>query len=226
MFHDVLMDGFDQRIIGHGLHKYRSVIVSWGGGHVHLQGQTAVLLQHLVVDVLNGFEPGHFRIMNVVCFIVEDGQLLDFADNFPKIGLTVGGLAEGPRTEGREKVIAQVVVIQRGIGHIAKKDPVDVAQEEIPCLADNSHIVLDMQGKLEIVAPVMALVSIIRQNRVIEENRETIEIRPQAVEHDDIWRDNEEVARQRGIRLVEFVKEAPGNEQGEDFSFSGAGGHF
>ena len=99
--------------------------------------------------------------MNVVRFIVKDGQFLDFADNLAQVGLAVGGFAGRLRAEGRKEVIAQVVVLQRGIGHVAKKDPVDVGQEEISCLADNSHVVLDMQGKLKIVPPMMALMSIV-----------------------------------------------------------------
>ena len=42
---DVLMDSLDQRIIRHGLHEDRAVVVPWRGGHVHLQRKTVVLLQ-------------------------------------------------------------------------------------------------------------------------------------------------------------------------------------
>ena len=59
MFHDVLMDGLDERIVGHGLDEDRAVVVARRSRHIHLQRQAAILLQHLVVDVLDGFEPRH-----------------------------------------------------------------------------------------------------------------------------------------------------------------------
>ena len=226
MLHDVLVNGFDQRVVGNCLHEDGAVVVARRGGHIHLQGEAAILLQHLVMDVLNGFEPGHLRVMNMMRLVVEDGQFLDFADDLAEIRLAVGGLAGGLRAEWREKVITQVVVFQRRIGHVAKEDPVDVGQEQIAGVADDTHIVLDMQRELEIVPPVAALVSIAWQDRVIEENPEAVEVRPQAVEHDDVRRDDEEIARQRGVCFVQFVKEAPGDEEGEDFRFPGAGRHF
>ena len=100
MLHDVLVDGLDEWIVGYCLDEDRPVVVARCGGDIDLQCQAPVFLEHLVVDVLNGFEPGHLRVMNMVGFVVEDGQFLDLADDLTKIGLTVGCLAGGFGTEG------------------------------------------------------------------------------------------------------------------------------
>ena len=42
-----------------------------------------------MMDVLDGFEPRHLRVMDVVGFVIEDGQLLDFPDDLAEIGFTV-----------------------------------------------------------------------------------------------------------------------------------------
>lgn len=89
----------------------------------------------------------------------------------------------------------------------------DVGQEEISGVADDAHVVLDMEGELKIVPPVAALVTIAGQGRVVEENPEAVEIGPQAVEHDDVRRNDQEVARQRGVSLVKFVKEASRDQE-------------
>ena len=46
----------------------------------------------------------------------------------------------------------------------------DVGQEEVAGVADDAHVVLDVQGELEIVAPVAALVAVVGQDRVVEED--------------------------------------------------------
>jgi hypothetical protein len=113
MLDDVLVDGLDERIVGNGLDEDGTVVVARGGGHIDLQREAAILLEHLVVDVLDGFEPRHAGIVDVVCLVVEDGEFLDLADDFAEVGLAVGGLAGGLFPEGvGEKVIAQVVVLQ------------------------------------------------------------------------------------------------------------------
>ena len=54
---------------------------------------------------------------------------------------------------------------------------------------------------------------------------QAVEVGAQAVEHDDVRRDDQEVARKRGVRFVELVEEAPRDEQRQDLGFAGAGGH-
>ena len=53
MLDHVLCDGLDQRIVAHGLHEDRAVVVARRGGHVHLQCQPQVLLQQPVMNVLD-----------------------------------------------------------------------------------------------------------------------------------------------------------------------------
>ena len=65
-----------------------------------------IFLQHLVMDVLNGFEPGHAGVMDVMGFVVEYGQLFNFADDLTQVGLAVRGFASGLCSEWGEKVIA------------------------------------------------------------------------------------------------------------------------
>ena len=43
MLDDVLRDGLHQRVIGHGLHEDRAVVVLGRGGHVHLHGKSRAL---------------------------------------------------------------------------------------------------------------------------------------------------------------------------------------
>ena len=59
-----------------------------------------------MVDILNGLEPRHAGIVNVMRLVVENGQFLDLADEFPKIGLAVGRLSRRFRAEGGEEKIA------------------------------------------------------------------------------------------------------------------------
>ena len=95
MLDDVLVDGLDERIVGDGLDEDRAVVVARRSCHVHLERETAVFLQHPVVDVLDGFEPRHPRVVDVVRLVVEDGEFLDLADDLAEVGLAVGGLADG-----------------------------------------------------------------------------------------------------------------------------------
>ena len=145
VFDDVLMDGFHQRVVGNGLDEYGPALVAGSGGHVYLQSQPAVLLEHPVVDVLDGFEPRHLRVVDVVGFVVEDGQLANFADDLSEIRIAVGGLADRLGTERlAQEVFAEVFVFHRRFRHLAEKHSVDIRQEEVAGFLDDSHIVLDV----------------------------------------------------------------------------------
>ena len=109
---DLLVYGFDQRIVRDSLHKNSAVVVPGRGGHIHLQREARILLQHPVMNILDAFEPGHLRVMNVMGLVIEHGQLVNLADDFAQIGLAVGGLADGLGAERIEKVIAQIVILQ------------------------------------------------------------------------------------------------------------------
>ena len=209
----VLVDGFDERVVGHRLDEDRTVVVSRCGCYVHLQRQPAVFLQHPVMDVLDRLEPGHLRVVDVVRLVVEDGQFIDVADDLAQVGLAVGGSANRLGAERVEKVVAQVVVFERRIGDIAEKYAMDVGEEDVAGFANGADLVLNVQGQLEVVAPVPAVVPVGGKHRIGEEDAQPVEIRPEPVEDDDVGGDNEKIARERRIRFVQPVKEAPRDEQ-------------
>ena len=157
---------------------------------------------------------------------LKTASFFDFANDFTKIGLAVGGLADWLRAERIEEVVAQVLVFERRVGHFAEIDAMDVREKEIAGVADYANVVLNVERELEIVAPVASFVAIAGQDRVVKENTESIEVGSQAVENNDVRRDDEEVARKRGVRFVELMEEAPSDKQREDFRSSGACRHF
>ena len=110
-------------------------------------------------------------------FVVEHGEFFDFANDLAEVGLAVGGLADWLRAEGRKEIVAQVLILQRGLRHVANEDAVDVREKQITRVSQDTGIVLDVQGELEVVAPVAPVVAVVRQNRVLEEDTKTIEVR-------------------------------------------------
>jgi hypothetical protein len=103
MLDDVLMNRLDERVIGNSLNEDVAVVVARRGGDIDLQSEAAVLLKHAKVYILDGLEPRHAGIVDVVRLVVENGQLFDFADQFAQVGLAVGRLADGLGTERIEK---------------------------------------------------------------------------------------------------------------------------
>ena len=49
-------------------------------------------------------------------------------------------------------------------------DAVDVGQEDIAGGASDADLVLDVQGELEIITPVVAVHAVVRQDRIVEED--------------------------------------------------------
>lgn len=194
MFYHVLGDGLHQRIIADGLHEDGAVVVTGRCGDVDLNGKAQVFLQQAVVNVLNGFEPGHARIVDVVGFVVEHGKFVDVANDFAKVYVAIGGVAGGPGAEGSEEVVAQNVVFQRGLAGLAEKDAVDVGEEQVADRADNVDIILDVERKLEIVAPVLSGVAVFGKDGVVPKDTEAVEVGAEAVEDDDVRGDEQEVA--------------------------------
>ena len=143
-----------------------------------------------MVNVLNGLEPGHPRVVDMVGLVVENGEFVDLAHDLAEVGLAVGGLADGLGAERREEIVAQVVVFERGLAHVAEIDAVDVGQEDVAGRADDAHVVLDVQRELEIVAPVAPVMAVVRQDGIVEEDAQPVEIGAQAVQHDDVGRDD------------------------------------
>ena len=53
-----------------------------------------------------------------------------------------------------------------------------------------------------------------------------MEVFVEAVEHDDVGGDEQEVLGERRVFFVELVEEAPGDHEAHDFCFAAAGCHF
>jgi hypothetical protein len=180
-----------------------------------------------MVDVLDRLEPRHARVVDVVGLVVEDGEFLDLAHDLTEVGLAIGGPAGGFFAEGLGKeIVAEIVVLQRWVADLAEVDAMDVGEEKIPGLADETDIVLEVERELEVVAPVSAVVPVGRENGIVEEDLQAVEIGAEPVEDDDVGRDDEEVARESGVGLVAPVKEAPRDQEREDLGLAGAGREF
>jgi hypothetical protein len=65
----------------------------------------------------------------------------------------------------------------------------NIGEKDITDGTDDSDVVLNMKHHLEVVTPIAACVTVIRQNRIVKENAEAVEIGPQAIEHNDVRRD-------------------------------------
>ena len=139
---DALVNGFDQRVVADGLHEDRAVVVARRGRHIDLQRQSPVLLQHAVMNISDAAEPGHARVVDVVRFVVEDGEFVDLAHEFAEVGLAVRRLARRFGAEGLEEIVAQVVVVERGLAHVAEIDAVDVGQKQVAGVTHHAHVVL------------------------------------------------------------------------------------
>jgi len=83
-----------------------------------------------------------------------------------------------------------------------------------------------VERELEIVTPVADPRRRWTAGWVVEENTEPIEIGAEAVEDDDVRRDDQKITRKRGVGLVEAVKETPRDEEREDLGLAGAGREF
>ena len=55
------------------------------------------------MNVLDALEPCKAVVVNVVRIVVEDGQLINFADDFAQIDAAVIGLADRLRSNGARK---------------------------------------------------------------------------------------------------------------------------
>ena len=220
----VLADRLDERVVRHGLHEDRAVVVARRGGDVDLQREARILLEHPVMDVLDALEPRHPGIVDVVRLVVEDGQFRDVADDFAQIGPAFVGRADRLRPERGEEVVAQVLVVGHRLAALAQEHAVDVGEEQVADPALHADVVLDVHGHLEIVAPVAAVLAVRRQDRVVEEDPEAVEVVPQPVQDDDVRRDQQDVPGERGVGLVELVEVAPCDQEREDLGLARTGG--
>ena len=87
MLYNVLGDGFHQRIVADSLDKDAAVCVLWRCGNIYLERKEVVFLLEAVVNILNGFEPCEAAVVHVVSFVVDDYQLVNFADDHAKVNL-------------------------------------------------------------------------------------------------------------------------------------------
>ena len=225
MLDHVLGDGLDQRVVAHGLHEDRAVVMARRGRYIHLDGQTQVFLQQLMVNVLDALEPGQAVVVDVVRFVIEHGEFIDLSHDLAQVGVAVRGLADGLGPEGGQEVVAQVVIFQRRFRHLAEVDAVNIGQEEVAGRANDAHVVLNVQRHLKVVAPVVPGMAVVRQHRIVEEDAQPVEVGAQAIQHDDVGRDQQEVARQRRIRLVELVVVTPGDQQRQHLGLASTRGH-
>src|SRR5450755_484571 len=85
-------------------------------------------------------------------------------------------LPVGCAPKGARKYVAQVVVFQRRLRGGAEIDAMDVGEEDVAGRAHNADVVLDVQGDLEIILPVAAGVTVVRQHRIIEEDAQAVEV--------------------------------------------------
>ena len=165
------------------------------------------------MDIADAAEPRHALVVDVVRLVVEDGEFVDLADQLAEVDLAVGRPAGRLRAERLQKIVAQIVVLERRLAHVAQVDAMDVGEEQVAGIAHHAHVVLQMHGELEILAPVAAGGAVVGQHRIREKNAQPVEIGAQAVEHDDVRRDQEKVSRERRTGLVETVEEAPRDEK-------------
>src|SRR5436190_574247 len=124
-------------------------------------------------------------------FVVQDGQLLDVANDHAEVNLAVSGSPARPRPE---EIVHRVLVFGRRERLIAGVDAMNVCQENIARLTDDAHLVLHVQGQLKIVAPIPAVKSVFRQHRIPEEYVEPLEVLINAIQYDDVGSDDEKVA--------------------------------
>ena len=135
-------------------------------------------------------------VVDVVRLVVEHGQFVDFPDDLAQIDGAVVGLADRPVAERSQEVVAQIVVIEGRLGHVAEIDTVNVGQEDVAGRADDPHFVLNVQRHLKVIAPILPGMAVVREHGVVEEDAQPVEVGAQAIEYDDVGRDQQEVARQ------------------------------
>jgi hypothetical protein len=133
------------------------------------------------MNVLNRLEPRHPTVVDVMSFIVKDGEFLHLTDDFTEVRVAVGCLTCRRWAKGLEEVVAKVIILEGGLFYVTKIDPVNVRQKEVARIADHSDVILNMERQLKFVAPILAFEAVVRQDRVIEENFEAVEISAETI---------------------------------------------
>src|SRR5271157_277336 len=188
----------------------------WGSGEVELYREFAFLEPEPIGDVFNVLEPSHVGVVNMVCFVVDDHQVRYVPNDLPQINLLLVCLAG--RSLSKE-IIGGVVVFKRR-GGLVLEDPVNIREKNIACIGDNSYLVLNMQGDLTVVVPVLTFITIFGKNGIMIKNLQTIEILPEPIQNNDVRGDDKEIGAEVRAGFVPLVKISPGNQQAHHLGFA------
>jgi hypothetical protein len=71
---------------------------------------------------------------------------------------------------------------------------VDIGEEDVTGLSGDVDVVLDVKSELEVVLPVLSFVAVVREDGVLPEDAEAVEVGSDTVEDDDVGGDEEEVS--------------------------------
>ena len=104
-----------------------------------------------------------------ICWNGTSAGWLGF-DSDRKLCTDIRSLADRLCPEGGEKVVAHVIIVERRLGHVAEIDAMNVGEEDVPRWPDDAYVVLNVQGHLEIIPPVLPGIAVVGQDRIIEEN--------------------------------------------------------
>src|ERR1700683_981939 len=108
--------------------------------------------------------------MNVVRLVVEYGEFIDLPNDLAEIGSAVGRFSDWLIAKWGQKIVPKVIVVERGFGHVAKGDAMNVGQTDVAHRTDDADIVLDVERYLKVVAPIAACVSVVGQYGVVKED--------------------------------------------------------
>ena len=181
-----------------------------------------VLLLETVVDVRYGLEPRHPRVMDMVSLVVKYHQLVNLPYNIPQVHLCIGCLARGLLAQ---EIVHQIVILKTWLHIIAGVNPVDIGQKDIAGLTGDIDLILDMQRQLKIILPVTAFIAVIRQNRILKKDAQSVKVGAESIQYYDVGGDHQKITRKLRIRLIELVEIAPGQHEAHQLCLAGASGH-
>src|SRR3989338_6462412 len=102
----------------------------------------------------------------------------------------------------------------------------DICKKNVAGLSYCANFILNVKCHLKIVAPISALMTIVRENRILKKYFESIKIGADTIKHDNVWGNYQKIARQLRIVLIKLVIVAPCQNQTQYFCFTATGCHF
>ena len=72
----------------------------------------------------------------------------------------------------------------------------NISQEDIANGISDAHIILQVQSKLEVIPPVLTIHAVIGQHRVFKKYAQPVKVLVDAIQHDDVGRNDQEIAGQ------------------------------